>query len=179
MCHHSLYLFDCILLIICDLFSLLCTHRCPPPLPHVSHTHPNRHETPRGAIPLWATPSPLRAWVSITSLLNLKSSITNGGPMDQTCFNKKSVIFMKRFNFKWVRFDPNTMGVLRLKKTSSSVWESAAASSYLLEPGGGGKQPLFLSFSNGAKFKYIKARQDTQSKRRQRWRETSHISTIQ
>lgn len=30
---------------------------------------------------------------------------------------------MKRFKLKWVRFDPNTMG------------ESAAASSYLLEPG--------------------------------------------
>ncbi|TKS67643.1 Zinc finger protein GLI2 [Collichthys lucidus] len=31
--------------------------------------------------------------------------------------------------------------------------------------GAGEKKPLFLSFSNGAKFKYIKARQDTQSKR--------------
>lgn len=175
MCHHSLCLFRCILLIICDLFSLLCTHRWSPPLPHVSHTHPNWHETPRGAIPLWATPSPLRAWVSITSLLNLKSSLTNSGPtLGQVLPNcsatklvsiKKSIIFMKHFKLKWVRFDPNTMG------------ESAAASSYLLEPGK--KQPLFLSFSNGAKFKYIKARQDTQSKRRQRWRETSHISTIQ
>ncbi|KAF0026058.1 hypothetical protein F2P81_020795 [Scophthalmus maximus] len=46
---------------LCE-FASAVAERCPPPLPHVSRAHPNRHETPRGAVPLRATPTPRHAW---------------------------------------------------------------------------------------------------------------------
>lgn len=119
--------------------SLVFTLRCPPPLPNLSYTHPNRHETPRGPVPLWATPATLCAWVSKRGYHTIWQSE----------------------NFKWFQIWANTTGRSRLK-WSCSPTDTAAASPFLFEQGG--KQPLFLSFGN----KHIKARQDTQSKRQRR-----------